>query len=180
MRARSRGFGRIGLLACGSRLKRLAGRFSAAMSLINWLRRSSSSSDKGVLAAAVEAVQPIQEQTNLQARGCKRKSSERHANDEATRTAIGKYAQLHGSTRAVEKFSASLGYNLSEATVRLCTWKKIIPVISKHLCTIVSPFLINRYNKNVIMEIFKKSLKFQSANITRFTVCVCLCHMALL
>ena len=100
-----------------------------------------------MLAAAV-AVQTIQEQTNLQACGCKRKSSKQHAYDEATRTAIGKYAQLHGSTRAVQKFSASLGYNLSEATVRLCTWKKIIPVISKHLCTIVSPFLINRYNNN--------------------------------
>ena len=54
--------------------------------------------------------------------------------------------------------------------MRLCSWKKIIPVISKHLCTIFSLFLINRYNKNVIMEIFKKSLKFQSANITGFTV----------
>ena len=48
--------------------------------------------------------------------------------------------------------------------------EKIIPVISKHLCTIVSPFIINCYNKNVIMEIFKKSLKFQSTNITGFTV----------
>ena len=71
-----------------------------------------------VLEDAVKPVQQEQEELHVRTRGRKRKSSERHRYDDATRTAIGKYAQTNGNKRAVEKFSASLGYTVSEATVR--------------------------------------------------------------
>ena len=57
-------------------------------------------------------------QTQHDEQGRKRKSSERHHYDQATKTAIGKYAQIHSNKRAVQKFSASLGFPVSEATVR--------------------------------------------------------------
>lgn len=65
---------------------------------------------------AVEAVQ--KEREELERNGRKRQSSERHHYNQETKAAIGKYAQLHGNKRAVSKFSESLGFTLSEATVR--------------------------------------------------------------
>ena len=46
-----------------------------------------------------------------------RKSRKRHLR-RRTKTAIGKYATINGNKSAVEKFSISLGFPVSEATVR--------------------------------------------------------------
>lgn len=82
-----------------------------------------SSSDKKALMAAAEAVEAVQkEREDLERVGRKRKSSERHHYDQETKTAIGRYAQMHGNKRAVVKFSESLGFSVSEATV--CNFKR--------------------------------------------------------
>ena len=44
------------------------------------------------------------------------KSSEQHHSDQATKTAMGKYTEIHSSRRIVLKFSVLLGFSVSEAT----------------------------------------------------------------
>ena len=62
------------------------------MSLMKWLRKTESdgsSSDQRALKAAAEAVEAVrQESEELERKGCKRKSSERHHYDQATKIAI--------------------------------------------------------------------------------------------
>ena len=91
------------------------------MSLTKWLRkteRSGSNSDQRALTAAAEAVEAIQQQhEELERKGRKRKSSECHHYDQATKTTIGKYTLINSNKRAVQNISASLGFAVSEATV---------------------------------------------------------------
>ena len=90
------------------------------MSLRQYLKKSNdqSVSDQRALRGAAECKEALQTQHDeLKQKGRKRKSSERHHYDQATKTAIGKYAQIHSNKRAVQKFSASLGFPVSEATV---------------------------------------------------------------
>ena len=70
----------------------------------------------------MEAVQ--QEREELERKGRKRKSSKRHHYDPATKTVIGKYVLINANKRAVQKFSASLGFAVSEVTV--CNFKREI------------------------------------------------------
>ena len=92
------------------------------MSLRQYLKNKSSdqpASDQIALRGAAECVEALQtQQDELKQKGRKRKSSERHHYDQATKTAIGKYAKIHCNKRAVQKCSASLGFPVSEATVR--------------------------------------------------------------
>ena len=53
----------------------------------------------------------------MEKRGRKRKFSERHHFDQATREAIGKFATVHGNKSAVINFSKRLGFAVSKATV---------------------------------------------------------------
>ena len=99
-----------------------------AMSLTKWLRKTEcdgSSSDQRALKAAADAVEAIQQELGeLERKGRKRKSSEWHHYVPATKTVIGKYVLINGNKRAVQKFSASLGFAVSEATV--CNFKREI------------------------------------------------------
>ena len=82
------------------------------MSLRKWLvsrNGDCSGSDTKALMAAAEAVEAVQkEREELERQGRKRKSSERHQYDEATKTAIGRYAQMHGNKRAVLKLAITV------------------------------------------------------------------------
>ena len=97
-----------------------------AISLTPWFKTNDylnnsdvSNSDETALKAAAEAVRELDKQTlELEKRGRKRKFSERHHFDQATREAIGKFATVHGNKSAVKKFSKRLGFAVSEATVR--------------------------------------------------------------
>ena len=68
------------------------------MSLTKSLRKTESggsSSDQRVLKAAAEAIEAVQqEREELERKGRKRKSSEWHHYDQATKTAIGKYTYV--------------------------------------------------------------------------------------
>ena len=92
------------------------------MSLRQYLKNKSSdqsASDQRALRGAAECVEALQtQQDELKQKECKMKSSEQHHYDQATKTVLGKYAQIHGNKRAVQKFSASLGFPVSETTVR--------------------------------------------------------------
>ena len=96
------------------------------MSLTQWFKRTDvlnnsnpSNLDEAALNAAAEPVSELDEQTlELEKHGRKRKFSERHHFDRATRKAIGKFATIHGNKSAVKKFSKRLGFAVSEATVR--------------------------------------------------------------
>ena len=89
-----------------------------AMLLTRWFKTTDtlknsdpSNSDETVLKAAAEAVRELDKQTlELEKRGHKRKFSERHHFDQATREAIGKFATVHGNKSAVKKLSKRLGF----------------------------------------------------------------------
>ena len=53
----------------------------------------------------------------MECKGQKRKSNEWHHYDQAMKTAFGKYTLINGNKRAIQKFSASIGIAVSEATV---------------------------------------------------------------
>ena len=92
------------------------------LSLMNGLKRKSSTAtdQEAVLLHAAEDAEAVVDKENLdrEKRGRKRKSSERHHYDQATKVEIGKYAVIHGNKSTVQRFSQRLGYALSEATVR--------------------------------------------------------------
>ena len=84
------------------------------MSLTHWFKPV----DSTEVAAAASVAAVDRENIDLQKRGRKRKSHERHHFDEATKAEIGKFAAILGNKRAVDTFSKRLKFALSEATLR--------------------------------------------------------------
>jgi len=123
------------------------------MSLHKWFSKESGSYDNGAFKAAEKAVQAIESQQ----KGKKRKSTERHCYDQATKTAIGKYAIINGNKRTVEKFSKELGFAISEATVR--NFKRV-----------VSQQLFDSLSKFFNMVFCQRSLTFKVCILSGFTV----------
>ena len=111
------------------------------MSLRRWIASGEASSDQRAMVEASRCVEQVTEvQLEASQKGRKRKFSERHHYDQSTRTAIGKYALINGNKRAVEKFSASLGFSVSEATVR--NFKRAVQSLlsnGESLCSIEVP-----------------------------------------
>ena len=83
---------------------------------------SSGPSEEGCMGAAAKSVEALDQQGIDLGANRRRKSRKRNFYDEQTKTAIGKYATINGNKSAVEKFSKSLGFPVSEIlSVRFCS-----------------------------------------------------------